>query len=89
MSHQITKKAVARLKKIEGQVRGLQRMLEAEKYCVDIINQSWAVKSALSSVEDLVLENHLATHVVDQVKNGSEKKAVAEIISIYKLSKKK
>ena len=57
---------------MEGQVRGLHKMVDEEKYCVDIINQSFAVKSALSGVESLLLKNHLSTHVIDQIKHGKE-----------------
>ncbi len=78
-----------RLKILEGQVRGLQKMVEREEYCIDIINQSLAVKNALSGVEDLILENHLSTHLIEQVKSGRESKAINEILSVYKLTKKK
>ena len=64
-------------------------MVGEEKYCIDIITQSSAIKEALSSVEDLILENHLSTHVVEQIKEGKEKQATKEILKIYKLSKKK
>lgn len=77
-----------RLKIIEGQVRGLQNMLNEGKYCVDIINQASAVKKAVSSFESEVLKNHLSTHVVEQIKNGQHEKAVKEMMVVYKLSKK-
>jgi len=64
-------------------------MVEGEKYCIDIITQSSAIKEALSGVEDLILENHLETHVLHQMKHGEEKKATAEILKIYKLAQKK
>ena len=70
MKKSIQRRALHRLKIIEGQVRGLQKMVESEQYCIDIITQSLAVKEALSGVEDLILENHLATHVVEQMKSG-------------------
>ncbi len=76
-----------RLKILEGQVRGLQKMIEKEKYCVDILRQSSAVKHALSSVEGLMLENHLSAHVIHQIKSGREPKSIREIMEIYKLSK--
>ena len=82
-------RAVRRLKIVEGQIRGLQKMVEDDKYCVDIIIQSLAIKQALSGVEDLVLENHLNTHVAEQMRSGKKDKAVREILKIYKLSKKK
>jgi len=78
-----------RLKIMEGQVRGLHKMVDEEKYCVDIINQSFAVKSALSGVEGLLLKNHLSTHVIDQIKHGKEEKAIKEILSVCRLSERK
>ena len=85
-----TKKRVTdRLRRIEGQVRGLQKMVEAEQYCVDIITQSCAVRSALSAMEDMMLENHLSEHVIKQMKGGQARKATGEIIGIFKKAKKK
>ncbi len=89
MRSDIKKKVIRRLKIVEGQVRGLQRMAEEEEYCVNIIQQTLAVKEALSGMENLILENHLSTHVINQIKDGQEKKTIAEILKIYKLSKRK
>jgi len=89
MNQEIKKRAVKRLKIVEGQIRGLQKMVAHEKYCIDILQQSSAIKEAISSVEDLILENHLSTHVVEQIKAGKEKKPTQEILKIYKLSRKK
>ncbi len=80
-------KLLKRLKIVEGQIRGLQNMLHENKYCVDIITQASAVKKALSSFEDAILENHLATHVVEQIKSGQHSKAVTEVMKVYKLSR--
>ena len=77
-----------RLKIIEGQVRGLQKMVQKEKYCMDIIDQADAVKKALSGVQHLLLNNHLSTHVVEQMKNGQSKKAVNEILHLHKFINK-
>ena len=89
MKQEIKKKVLRRLKIAEGQVRGLQKMVDEEKYCVDIINQSLAIKKALSGVEDFILQNHLETHVIEQIKSGKAPIAIKEILSVYKLSKKK
>lgn len=89
MKAEIKTKALRRLKLIEGQVRGLQKMVEEEKYCVDIITQSSAAKEALSGVEDLILENHLSTHIIHQIKHGKESQAIGEILKVYKLAQKK
>ena len=89
MRKEIKSKAIQRLKIVEGQIRGLQGMVEKEEYCIDIITQASAIKEALSGIEDLILENHLSTHVIHQIKNKEEKKAVEEIIKVYKLKRKK
>lgn len=83
-----TAQLVRRLKLIEGQVRGLQRMVQNGEYCIDIITQTSAVKQALSNVEDLLLEDHLSSCVVDQVASGKKKKAQAEILKVYKLKRR-
>lgn len=83
------KKVHNRLKRIEGQVRGLSRMVDDDAYCIDIITQASAVRQALSAVEDAMLENHLTTHVVAQMKGGKAREAAKEILSVYKVSKKK
>ena len=88
MKKPLKNKLLKRLKIIEGQVRGLQNMLENDIYCVDLIHQASAVKKAISSFENEMLENHLATCVVEQIKSGQHKKAVDEVAKIYKLSKK-
>lgn len=77
------------MKIVGGQIRGLQKMVDEEKYCIDIITQASAIKEALSGIEDLILENHLTTHVIHQIKHGSEKKASEEILKVYKLKRKK
>lgn len=89
MNQAIKKRAIRRLKILEGQIRGLQRMVDEEEYCITILQQSSAAKAALSSIEDLILENHLSTHVIMQIKAGKESKSTKEILEIYKLAKKK
>lgn len=83
------KRLIKRIRIIGGQVKGIEKMIEQDKYCVDIITQSLAVKAALSSIEDVVLESHLSTHATQQMKTGNQAKAISEILKIYKLSKKK
>lgn len=78
-----------RLKRIEGQVRGLQKMVTEEKYCIDIITQSSAIRNALLVVENLMLENHLSEHVIAQIKGGKEQMAIDEIITVFKKTNKK
>ena len=88
MRKDIKSKTLRRLKLVEGQIRGIQKMVEDEKYCVDIITQSSAVKEALVGVENLILLNHLSTHVIEQMKSGKARKAIEEILKVYKLKRK-
>jgi len=81
-------KVIRRLKLLEGQVRGLQRMVENDTYCIDVTTQTSAVKQGLSNVEDLLLENHLGHCVFHQIQSGQTKKAKEEIIKVYKLKRK-
>lgn len=88
MKPDIKQRALRRLKIIEGQVRGIEKMINEEAYCVDIITQTEAIKEALSSVGSLLLENHLSTHVVHQMKGGNHEKSLSEIMKVYKLAQK-
>ncbi len=88
MEPQTKKKALRRLQVVKGQLNGLEKMVNEEKYCVDIITQSSAIRHALSGVEDLLLEHHLGTHVMMQMKSGEAKKATGEMLKVYKLAKK-
>ena len=79
---------IRRLKLLEGQVRGLQKMIESDTYCIDVITQTSAVKQGLSNVEDMLLENHLGGCILNQVKSGQSSKAKDEILKVYKLKRK-
>ena len=84
------KKIITRLRRIEGQVRGLQNMVENDVYCIDVITQTSAVRSALRAVEDVLLEGHLKTCAKHQLQSGKkedEDKVVQEMLKVYKLKK--
>lgn len=68
-------------------MRGLQEMMERGVYCIDIITQTSAVKRALASIEDVIMENHLSTCLVPQIKKGDGAKATKEILEVYRLKK--
>jgi len=68
--HPVNERALRRLRNIEGQVRGLQRMVEEEKYCVDILTQISAVRAALHSMGMLILRRHVETCVADAIETG-------------------
>lgn len=73
------------LRRIEGQVRGIQRMIENHKYCIDIINQIYAVKGALVKVEEKILEKHFKNCVTEAIKGSSEKEKQQKLDEILKL----
>lgn len=81
-------KIIRRLKIIEGQARGLQEMVGNDAYCIDVITQTSALKQGLSTVEDMLLENHLGTCIVHQMRAGEVKKATNEILKVYQLKRK-
>lgn len=76
-----------RLKRIEGQVRGIQGMLEEERYCVDILTQVMAVQSALNSFNKVLLSNHIKTCVVSDIQEGNETAVDELCATIQKLMK--
>lgn len=86
MKHATHKDNLINLKKIEGQVRGLQAMIGEEKYCVDILNQIKAVKNAIISVEGKILKVHLRACIRGSL--GDETLVDNKIEEIVKLLKR-
>ncbi len=76
-----------RLKRIEGQVRGVQRMLNEDAYCTDILVQVSAIQSALHSFSQELLENHIHTCVVSDIRNGNDEVVADLVKTIKKLMK--
>ena len=83
----IKKRALHRTKIIEGQLRGIEKMIENEDYCVDIITLSLAVQKSLGSLNKLLVENHLRTHVSHMFDEGGDEreKAVDELLALFEL----
>jgi DNA-binding FrmR family transcriptional regulator len=73
------------LRRIEGQVRGVQKMIEDQKYCIDILNQIHAIKGALSRVEEKILEKHFQNCVTEAIKGTSDKEKEQKMNEILKL----
>ncbi len=76
-------KQINRLNRIEGQIRGISKMVTDERYCVDIVNQIKAVRSALHSVENAIVEDHL-NHCVHRVMSSQNKRETEKIIKEIK-----
>ena len=82
----MSKKVTARLKRIEGQVRGLIRMLDEDRYCIEILHQMQAVKAALARAESELLKQHAARCVEDAIISGDTMKQrakVAELVDLF------
>lgn len=70
-------------------MRGVQKMIENEDYCMDILTQSLAIQKSIGSLNKLILENHVRTHIKESLgsgSNGDQEKAVEELLSLYELS---
>lgn len=91
MKEEIKTKVLARLKNIEGHVRGVYRMVEEDAYCIDIIKQTLAVQSAIAKVNSLILEGHLATCVTTAIKGddlGERERVINELLDVFETSQK-
>jgi CsoR family transcriptional regulator, copper-sensing transcriptional repressor len=84
----IKKRALHRSRILQGQLRGLEKMIDNEEYCVDIITQSLAVQKSLRSLNKLIVENHLRTHVTDMFEAGGPERetAVTELLTVFELT---
>ena len=86
----IKKRALHRASILEGQLRGVTRMIEGEEYCMDIITQSRAIQRSLESLNRLLLENHLRTHVSHMFDEGGPQRdqAVEELLKAFDFNSK-
>lgn len=89
MQAETKSQCLKRLSRIEGQVRGLARMLEEDRYCIDVITQIAAVRAALRRVEEQVLEDHVGHCVEHAIRSGDaeeQRKKVAELLEVLRRS---
>ncbi len=87
MTPDVTKKAGAALRRIEGQVRGVSKMIEDDRYCIDIVTQIEAVRAALARVETDLLRQHLqhCVHEAMSSKNASEQeRVIEELVGVFR-----
>ena len=85
MRDTVKKSAAHRLNRIEGQVRGITRMIAADRYCIDVIHQIEAVKAALKKLEDEILRDHIEHCVEHAIVSGDAKdqrRKVAELVEV-------
>jgi DNA-binding FrmR family transcriptional regulator len=79
---------ISRLKRIEGQIRGIQKMIEDERYCIDILTQLSSVQGAIKSVEENILERHLKGCVQHSFSKGNKEDKAAKIAEVIDVLKK-
>ncbi len=85
MREQVKTSCAQRLNRIEGQVRGIARMIEQDRYCIDVLTQVQAVKAALKRVEDEILKDHVENCVEHAIAAGDAKdqrRKVAELVQL-------
>jgi DNA-binding FrmR family transcriptional regulator len=86
-----TRDIVQRLKSVEGHIRGIERMVEDEAYCVDVVNQILAVQRALKKVSGLVLDRHLhscVTHAIQSDDVQAKEKVLGELLEVFEATGK-
>jgi len=79
------KECLSRLRRVEGQVRGIARMVEDERYCIDVITQIQAVRAAIRKVEDKLLEDHVGHCVEGAIRSGDareQRTKVSELLQV-------
>ena len=89
MRHDTAETCLKRLNKIEGQVRGISRMVEEKRYCIDVITQIAAARAALRRVEEAVLKDHVSHCVQHAIASGDpdeQRKKVAELMDVIERS---
>ena len=85
----IKKRALHRTKILQGQMKGLEKLIDDEKYCMDILTQSLAIQRSLGSLNKLELENHLRTHIVADFSTDDDvrkDKALIELLGLYDIA---
>jgi len=78
--------ATRRLNYIEGHLNGVKKMVEEDRYCVDILRQTYAVRRALQKLESLLIDGHLRTCVVDGVRQGQDEQVLSELVELYEIA---
>ena len=80
--------ALTRLAYIEGHLNGVRKMIEEDRYCVDVLKQTYAIRRAIEKMEELLLAGHLKTCVVEGIKDGREEQILAELRELYAVGSK-
>lgn len=88
MQDQTRQDALKRLSYIEGHLAGIRRMIEDDKYCPEILKQTFAVRRAIEKLESIMLDGHLHNCVVQGIRDGRDEQVVGELLELYELANK-
>ena len=80
--------ALKRMSYIEGHFQGIRRLVDGEKYCVEILKQTFAVRRAIDKLEARILDNHLHTCAIDGIRDGRSEEVIGELLELYELANK-
>jgi DNA-binding FrmR family transcriptional regulator len=86
VNEQVKKESLLRLRKIEGQLRGIQQMIEDERYCIDILTQISSATAALEQVSLIIMRRHLESCVTDAIRSGDEmdrQTKISELMDVF------
>jgi len=90
INEEVKNNSLTRLKKIEGQIRGIMKMVDQEKYCIDIINQITAAEKALDGVAKNIMKRHIESCVTDAIIQGEGQTKIDELIeTVFKISNRR
>ena len=88
MQPELKSDVLKRLNFIDGHLAGIRRMVEADKYCVDVLKQTYAVRRAIEKMEGLMLDNHLHTCVLEGVREGRDEQVILVLLELYEWANK-
>ncbi len=86
MQDDVRQDVLKRLNYIEGHLKGIRAMIEEDKYCPEILKQTFAVRRAIEKMETMMLDGHLHHCVVEGIRDGREEQVISELLELYELA---
>lgn len=86
MENDVRRDVLKRLNYIEGHLKGIRSMIEEDKYCPEILKQTYAVRRAIEKMEGMMLDGHLHHCVVEGIRDGRQEQVIQELLELYELA---